>query len=264
MKPEPLTGIPPRNKIKAMNRFIRHYLYLRPILLVSLCVSPLTVLAEETPTLLLPKPEKPLVAILPTALRHLNQENHHADIVARVGTDGRVIDAICVEATHPGLIGRGLQTLKAATFQPGQEDGESFIADVQVRVHFRDPSLQVSESVYQSGVDHLGNVLSSDSPEDWAYSLTAARELDAPLRIVSQSETFIPTNESGDPAYGSVRVEFYVDHEGIPRLPKVLKADNPMVADAALRTLQQTRFNEPAEGGRPTVVKVTMPFKYDP
>ena len=87
--------------------------------------------------------------------------------------------------------------------------------------------------------------------------------LDAPLNV-TEGKILVVQDAEGNPAQGSVTMEYYVDKDGVPRFPNILASDSPAVSQSALLTLEQLRFTPPRQAGKPTYVKVKQPFRFGP
>ena len=226
--------------------------------------SAFVALAADSGEIVNPELKSPVHVLVPSALMHYNLPNYYAEFLVRVAEDGRVMDLVCVEASHPGLIPRAAGALRRAEVQPATEDGVPFIADVPVRVNFHHPSLGFSGAVEQSGFDHIEDTLTYLDRDALRFETSSPRALSEPLRIIEQETTFVPTDADGEPVHGSAVIEFYVDRDGTPRLPTIVRSDHEAISDAALRNISNARFNKPRVDGRPTVVKVRMPFAFSP
>ncbi len=226
--------------------------------------SACAVLAADSGEIVNPELKRPIHVLVPSAIMHYDLPDYYAEFLVRVAADGRVMDLVCVEASHPGLIPRADRALRRAEFQPATEDGVPFIADVPIRVNFRHPSADFSGAVEQSGLDHIEDTLTYLDREALRFEKSSPRDLSEPLRIIEQQTTFVPTDADGEPVHGSAVIEFYVDRDGTPRLPTIVRSDHEAISDAALRNISSARFNKPRVDGRPTVVKVRMPFGFDP
>jgi TonB family protein len=202
-------------------------------------------------------------AIIPTTIFHQRMVDPFADFVVRVGADGQMVDAVCLEATHPDLIVRARRQLERTRFQPGTIDGEPVVADMKIRVNFYHPSLELDRVVVQSGMEHVQNHIDSMKDNPFRYTVSQANELDRPLAIRERGDTYVPTDEDGRNLQGQARVEFYIDHEGRPRLPKVLETNQEIVGEAAILTVEQWQFEPPVANRKPTVVKVQIPVNFN-
>lgn len=211
-----------------------------------------------------PELERPIHVQVPTALRHLDLSEYRAHFLVRIGRDGRVMDKVCLEASHPGLINRAESALAEARFRPALEDNESVVSDIMVSIPFHHPTLGQSGTVEVSGLDHIQTTITGVAPGEVRFHATTPRELDEPLRIIERGQTYIPTDADGTPVHGSAVAEFYVNEKGETRMPKIIEADHEAIADAAIRNVLETRFEPPTRNKRPTVVRVRMPFSFDP
>jgi hypothetical protein len=64
------------------------------------------------------------------------------------------------------------------------------------------------------------------------------------------------------PPAPTVLIDFYIDTEGRPRMPVVLRAAHELYALAAVDALLQWRFVPPRHQGRPRIVRATQLFSF--
>lgn len=219
--------------------------------------------SEEPFVFIPPRAGVEIRAIIPASILHHRMEEPFADFVVRVGLDGQMIDGVCVEASNPELIARGRRQLERTRFQAGMINGEPVVADLKIRVNFYHPTLELDGVVNQSGMDHVQNHIYSMGDNPFHYTVSRAGELDRPLAIAERGDIYVPTDEEGEKLLGQARVEFYIDHDGHPRMPKVIDANHEMVGEAAILTVQQWRFEPPQADRKPTVVKVLIPVNFN-
>jgi TonB family protein len=86
--------------------------------------------------------------------------------------------------------------------------------------------------------------------------------LDEPLKLLESKLCLV--HPPGEPMpKGRVSVEYYVDHKGKVRMPRIMKSDGQYLSFSALETLKVTRFAPPNKNGKPTFVRVRQPFNFD-
>jgi TonB family protein len=68
----------------------------------------------------------------------------------------------------------------------------------------------------------------------------------------------------GERIYGTARVEFYVNHLGEVRLPRIVSSTDDEVSLAALASVRDMQFTRPMAKGKPAVTMVRMPFASNP
>jgi len=61
---------------------------------------------------------------------------------------------------------------------------------------------------------------------------------------------------------GSAKIEFIINSEGRACLPRVVESTEPEFGWAAASALNQWVFTPPTRGGKPTDVRVQVPFGF--
>lgn len=88
------------------------------------------------------------------------------------------------------------------------------------------------------------------------YQLKDLDRIPAPVKVVS------PAGKKGGFEH-TVTVEFYIDEHGATRMPAVTQeAVDDIYAAAAVRAVEQWRFEPPMRKGRPVLVLVEQDFKF--
>ncbi len=228
-----------------------------PLLMVL--VSATLVQAQYTQ----PQLKTDLRAIVPTSIENLALYKPEATARIVVGADGRVEDIVVLEASHEALVNRTKELLLDAKFAPALQDGQPVAARISIVVKY----VYASEMglATRSSTDHIEATMNKMKPAtSWKFEVSKPNELDKPLKIVESGEAFAPVDESGKRVFGDAVISFYVDEDGQVCLPQVDSTTNPLVVDAAVRTLKGMRFTKPIAKGKATVVQVKMPFSYQP
>lgn len=205
---------------------------------------------------------------MPEELRALLLENPAARFLITVDEDGRLIEYVAVEATHHGLIERAEEAIRTAKFAAATSRGQTVQSTAGVRVTFFDPeqrALQdglVSQPFGSSSSDAVSRRIYANAKDRYMFRQSDQSELDAPLAML-QGRLLVLADDDGQAAVGRCIVDYYVDHRGQARIPRIVSSDNDTVARSALLTLQHLRFAPPTRDGSPTCVKVRQPFIYE-
>jgi len=209
-----------------------------------------------------------LEGIIPVSLRSLLLDKPAVKFLVVIGPDGRLLDYLAIEATHYKLLPAAIEQLGATRFEPAVAGGRAVQATTALYLTFYDPE---QRAYFKGGAplpfggsvsDAVERRLYEGSKEHFIYHCSQPAELDKPI-AVTQGKLMVMTDAAGRPAQGSAVVEFYIDQDGTPRLPRIVRADNDTVAVSALLTVKETRYAPPTtHEGIPTCVKVRQPVNY--
>jgi TonB family protein len=142
-------------------------------------------------------------------------------------------------------------------------------ASTEVSVFFFDPvqrafhSGLVAVPYGSSSMDSAVRWMSEAARDSLRYIASKPSELDQPLEVTG-GKIFVMADSDGKPAEGVCVVEFYVNHRGEVRLPRIVESDNDQVSQSALLTLRELRYTPVTTKGRPTYVKVRQPMQFHP
>ncbi len=209
-----------------------------------------------------------LETVLPPEVRYLHMESPRIVYQVIVDPSGKASDYLAVEATHFGLLEKGEQKLLKSEFVPAMKDGKPVTGKITIVITFFDPELrawkrgigtvQMGSSVSEAAERRMYQI----SKANFVYKETMPEDLDKPLQLLESKLCLV--HEPDQPmAKGRVVVEYYVDHKGKPRLPKIIQSEGESLSLSALMTLENTRFAPPLKDGRPTYVLVRQPFNFD-
>ncbi len=236
---------------------------------VVLCFTLLSARAETPAAGLQPIVVKTSLEVrLPEKLRALLLEKPMVRCLVTVDEESRLVEYLAVEATHHELLERAGQAVREAKFEAATVSGRAVQSTAEVRVTFFDPeqrALQdglVAQPFGSSSADAVSRRVYANAKERHGFRQSDQAELDAPLAMTA-GKLMVLADDEGRTASGRCVVDYYVDHLGQPRIPRIISSDNDTVARSALLTLQQLRFAPPTRDGQPTCVKVRQPFIYE-
>jgi TonB family protein len=150
--------------------------------------------------------------------------------------------------------------LEGPRFSPPTEDGEPVIVDMRATIPIGEAGYYGVISL--TPVSALESRISFMNGNAYELRLVAMEELDQPVRIISEGHPVAFKDETGAVLKGKVVVEFFIDHQGVPRIVHTLEGGDSFLELAARRTVEQFRFNPPRRRGRPAVVKVRMSVRF--
>ena len=86
-------------------------------------------------------------------------------------------------------------------------------------------------------------------------------ELDRPPAPLAPVEPVNPARRiAATAARNTVVVDFYIDENGLPRMPVVVESPHEGFSQAAVGALNQWRFTAPTRAGKPVAVRVRQQF----
>jgi TonB family protein len=212
---------------------------------------------EAVATPLKPKLITPIQAIVPISLRNSSLQNQQVVAKVQVNGSGMVEDLVILQATHIDLVNRAESLIRKALFDPGDVGLEEAVR-FELILPFKYPSDAGMPN--KSTVDDVQSMIDSVTDVDRSLALYSPNELDEPLKVVDQGIVYVPENEAGERIEGSAKVEFYVNQDGLVRLPRIVSSTDDEVALAAISSIRDMRFTPPLHDGRPAVTLVRMPF----
>ncbi len=209
-----------------------------------------------------------LDVVVPERLRALLLDRPVVRFLITVDEDNRLVEYLAVEATHQDLLEKAEQVLRGAEFKAAILNGQAAQTTAEVRVTFFDPEQRAiqdglaTQPFGSSSSEAAARRLYANDGARHMFRQSEPAELDAPL-AVAEGTLVVLADEDGRTAVGRCVLDYYVDHRGQPRIPRIVSSDNATVTRSALLTLQKLRFVPPTRDGRPTCVKVRQPFIYE-
>lgn len=204
-------------------------------------------------------PPKVKIAVDPVYPFELAREGlaGSAKVEVLIGPDGKVMDVVVAEASAPEF---GL-SLKAAlqewTFDPARKDGKPTGALIKhehkfsVNV-FTDDHLDAASRRITDELDH--------APSD----IVESSALDAPIAPLYQAQPVYPRKQLEASARDDVIVDFYIDHDGVVRLPHATAFHDEALAWAAATAVSRWRYEKPLHNGKPVDVHARVKLRFEP
>jgi len=181
-----------------------------------------------------------------------------ATVAIHVDRDGQLTDCLVTGYSRKEFANTAVATLKAWRYEPPRVNGVSWASVQEVQFDFSRTGVVVSIS----GLDAFMSEVDQITQGKYTYRFRSPRELDRILTPVHVVSPVSPTLISGEKKR-TVAVDFYIDEEGLVRLPSVSRADvGTVCAACALDAVKQWRFEPPLYRGRPALVYVRQEFKF--
>lgn len=212
--------------------------------------------------------ESRLEATIPISVRGLVLAQPTVTYLVSVDAQGKLCEYLPLYATHHLLLENADRALQKAKFLPATRDGQPVLSTGQVTVVLYDPN---QRAYFSGGIDlppanNLSDLVESRlakiDKQQFVYRSSQPKELDRPLEVTA-TRIMLYQDAAGRPASGRCLVEFWVDTQGEPRFPRIVRSDNDAVSTSAILTLRQTHFSAPTRNGLPTYVQVRQPMEFN-
>lgn len=215
----------------------------------------------DSPGLEYPRLERPVHLNIPRDLWHLSQYWETGLVKLRIGPEGDVKDWIPINLPHYRLVRALDRAFQQASFTPPMENGEPITVDLPATIPLHEATMYgvISETI----AEHVESQITRINPKVNQLVVSPPGELDRPLELVSRGRSYGVLDENGEPVGGTVVVEFYIDTQGRPRMIRPEAEADPVLADAAVRTVANFQFAPPRRNAQPTVVRARMPIVLD-
>jgi TonB family protein len=184
---------------------------------------------------------------------------------ARVAIDvdekGQLTDCLVTGYSRKEFADAAVAVIKRWRYLPPLVNGQPWSSVKELRFDYSRTGVVVSFSGMEAMADRIDELLQGSL----RYRTYALRDLDripTPIHVVSPAS---PPPEPANRANHSVTVEFFIDEQGVVRLPSVSRAEvGTQYAACALTAVRQWRFDPPLVKGRPALVLVNQQFNFVP
>ena len=180
-------------------------------------------------------------------------------VLITVDAEGHLLDALPTRYTHEAFANEAVRVLRRWQYEPAKVDGQPI--SVRIEVHF---SFQATGAVISLDTVSAMQSYGAFAERPRYYSrLCSADELDQqpiPLRTVAP----VPPAKRSATATADNRtvIEFIIDEKGATRMPVLVSASDPELADRAAEAIRQWQFAPPTRRGRPVAVRVQQAFLF--
>lgn len=179
-------------------------------------------------------------------------------VVLEVDAAGRLMDALVTGYTRVELAEELQRNLGIFSFTPARQRGVPVPSRVEATFSFAAKGGVISMNPGNAASAHVRG-----SKVDPMILVVAEQfELDRPLEVVHQVAPQVPRKTEPPAVEPRVHVQFYIDAEGRPRMPAVLRATDEEYAKAAVAALAEWRFAPPRREGRPVHVRAVQEFVF--
>ncbi len=180
-----------------------------------------------------------------------------ASVSCLVNVEGTVVNTRVIRASRPEFGAALAAALEATKFGHGTREGEPIASVLGFRHAFTlRPHGGRGEEDLQEVIDLLERAVRRPQ------TLGRARDLDRPLRAKERKAPAFPPALLGKGVEGEALIEFLLDEQGRPRLPRIVSATQPEFGYAAAHAVAHWEFEPPTARGEPTIMRVAVPFTF--
>lgn len=198
-------------------------------------------------------------AHFPAALTMQGITEGEVRVVLNVDADSQLVDCLVLAYTHPELVTELLNALREWHYQAAYQRGEPTGSRAEVAFSFQARGAVLSMTPIEDFTANF-NRMSGTRPISLVCSVD---ELDKPLETVELVQPRHPRSAlRPNLADGRVLLDFYIDSEGRPRMPVVIRMSHEAFAVAAVQALGQWRYAPPTRDGRKVAVRVRQEFVF--
>lgn len=198
----------------------------------------------------------------PANLKNEGYSHGRVRYLVSLNDEGRLLDALVVEATHVDFALAVDRLIGKWKFTPPRVEGEPVPVVFPLNIYFRSGQ---SVRTIIPGVDPPERLFRPQGSERYrAYEMT---ELDRVPGILRKIPPTLPSSLAGHSFQNlEVKFSFYIDPFGNVRIP-ILESVNQDVDELLLTNLQEAlrlwKFEAPLVNDRPVLAKAVQPFHFD-
>jgi TonB family protein len=176
-------------------------------------------------------------------------------LLVSVDADGKFIDCMLLGYTNQRYADAAVEAVKKWEFKPAVYRGKPHASRTTLDFSFETNGQVVSMSCTDL-LDAYRRDIIAERP---VKCVVPYKELDAvPKPIVTVSP--VPVGSAEALGSSGVRVDFYIDETGRPRMASVDVRENDQMAVAALDAIEQWRFTPPTKDGKPVAIRASQRF----
>jgi TonB family protein len=168
-----------------------------------------------------------------------------------VGDDGIPRGTTIKESTYVEFANAVEGAIALWRYSPALAGAQPVMTGMRYRVSFQAGEIPAA---MQTVAKHL---LAGDNSD-----MVPAKQLDVQPKVRSRVEPVAPASTKPDNRTRRADVIFMVDAKGVVRLPRVLKASDPVAGYIALAAVNYWTFDPATRNKEPVPVLVTMPFRF--
>lgn len=198
----------------------------------------------------------------PQSLLATQRKGDKARVMINVDREGRLVDWLVIGYTDKRFAESAVAALKEWTFEPARWQGVPVAVCIPLTFNFEVEGVVVSITALEAMQSLMSSLSSQDQRE--VYAPCTLRDLDripVPLHTVTPA---YPKELVAKSVQGDVTVEFYIDEQGAVRMPSIIGGPPRLLAELAVDSVRQWKFEPPTSKGRPALVCVRQVFRFKP
>lgn len=195
----------------------------------------------------------------PVSLMNSGIYDGEARIIVVIDAVGHLTDWIIRSYSHPILARDAVEALRQWRFEPGQVNGQP--VDTRTEIVF---SFRVTGIITTVNSGDIAERIEKAVGNREVRHVCPASELDEPIKILRAVRPLGLPPSDASRLGGRAVVDFYIDDEGLTRMPVVKQADDEVFADAAIEAISHWRFAVPMHNGIPVITHAVQSFRFDP
>lgn len=222
---------------------------------LTLAATPLTTLGtgEITP----PKIIQTEPVRFPPALELTVLSAGEVTLALKIDRTGALTDVLATGYTHEAFATEAIDAVRRWRYEPARRGDEPIDMRVNLKIHFSSQMRVVT----LMPVDTPGVLLRRAGVAGGVNLVCPAEDLDSPVKVLHPATPVHPGRTTDLPD-GRTVVDFYIDENGHARLPVVAESTHPAFALAALKAIEDWRFDAPTRKGRPVIVRTQQEFLF--
>lgn len=189
----------------------------------------------------------------------MNMTEGESCVIFNIDAEGNLADYLVAHFTHQSFAEEAVRALRAWRYEPARQYGEPIGVRASMVFRFEAKGQVVSTM----GIDTMNSLFASVGSKSLVFQVVDPGEVD---RDPFPLKTVMPRHpgraERKDLSAGRVVVDFYLDHEGRPRMPVILTSDDAAFSAAAVDALMQWRYTPPTRRNEPVCVRVRQTFEF--
>lgn len=179
-------------------------------------------------------------------------------LALHVDERGRLADSLVVAYSAREFAESALDTVQRWRFQPTRIGERSYGNVVHLTVLYENNG---TVALVRNAI--TSTEVKPDAPAGtYLFKPCAPNELDRPLRVARAVQPDYPKAIRNRGIGGKVRVNFYVDEQGRPRMAVATPDADPILAPLAIAAVEAWRFEPPTSAGKPVLVSVAQEFSF--
>jgi TonB family protein len=175
-----------------------------------------------------------------------------------ISAEGKLSDHLVVAYTHEALVKPVVEAVQLWHFQPARQDGVPVPAQIELTVTLSATGVVVS----QTGGEALDSFLERLIGSQLKYRPSRTDEIDrVPVRTTTVAPKYAEQALKAG-VRGRVQVHFYIDQNGVARMPAIDQSDHPYLSEIAVAAVREWKFEPPTAKGSPVLVEASQEFDF--